>query len=405
MATHHIYSQNLQLEIADISSKEKSAWYQKLERIQRETILPALERQLDKLNPGDELVTIERLEITLELDQPDQWEAILAESLSNSLAGSEQPRFKSVDKKSTSVLTVLLGYLRTGNFAWQATELELWKKQLHEVLPSWKKSDWEAVLQTLSDNFQLRFFRLSQVSTSCLQQCLDYSEQRLQEQESSLTPSEFSQKEDSQKARFKHNLTQLGYLPQEERISPKLSKVAVEPVPHPAEPEVLEQQQAGYFIPNAGLIILHPYLGYLAEKTNCSSGEGNLDRSRFAAILQYCLAREATYYEWEHPLTKLLLGLLPTEPLVATTLSGEDRATAEELLEGVIEHWTVLGSTSPDGLREGFLQRPGKLYQDAAGWHLVVEARAFDVLLAQLPWGISLVKTPWMDELLQVDWS
>ena len=49
--------------------------------------------------------------------------------------------------------------------------------------------------------------------------------------------------------------------------------------------------------------------------------------------------------------------------------------------------------------------RPGMLAVDADGdWLLRVEARTVDILLDQLPWGVSLVKLPWMDRLLRVEW-
>ena len=35
---------------------------------------------------------------------------------------------------------------------------------------------------------------------------------------------------------------------------------------------------------------------------------------------------------------------------------------------------------------------------------LSAEARTVDVLLDQLPWGVSLLKLPWMDRLLRVEW-
>ena len=71
-----------------------------------------------------------------------------------------------------------------------------------------------------------------------------------------------------------------------------------------------------------------------------------------------------------------------------------------------ILYWTVLMSTSPDGLREGFLQREGKLtLSDHGNWKLRVEQKSIDILLGYLPWGISMVKLPWMENLLVVEWT
>ncbi|MEM9214098.1 MAG: contractile injection system tape measure protein [Cyanobacteria bacterium P01_F01_bin.150] len=38
-------------------------------------------------------------------------------------------------------------------------------------------------------------------------------------------------------------------------------------------------------------------------------------------------------------------------------------------------------------------------------WTLRVEQMAIDVLLTRLPWGVSMVKLPWMDGLLTVEWT
>ena len=92
-----------------------------------------------------------------------------------------------------------------------------------------------------------------------------------------------------------------------------------------------------------------------------------------------------------------------------TTLfrSTEEALTeADNLLQTVINYWDALKNTSPDGLREGFLQRDGKLIRiDGQGWKLQVEQMAIDVLMTRLPWGVSMVKLPWMDELLTVEWT
>lgn len=37
-------------------------------------------------------------------------------------------------------------------------------------------------------------------------------------------------------------------------------------------------------------------------------------------------------------------------------------------------------------------------------WILSVERKAYDVLLESLPWNCSMLRTPWMDLLLMVDW-
>ena len=86
-------------------------------------------------------------------------------------------------------------------------------------------------------------------------------------------------------------------------------------------------------------------------------------------------------------------------------LSAEQKAEAQDLLASVIEHWSALKNTSPSGLREAFLQRDGRLADRPDGWKLTVEQRPVDVLLSSLPWGLSIVRLPWMAAPLWVDWA
>ncbi|HRF39189.1 MAG TPA: contractile injection system tape measure protein, partial [Saprospiraceae bacterium] len=69
-----------------------------------------------------------------------------------------------------------------------------------------------------------------------------------------------------------------------------------------------------------------------------------------------------------------------------------------------IDNWGALGSTSPDGLRGNFLVRDGKLTRTDLGRLLQVEAQSYDLLLDRLPWGINMVKLPWMEDMLFVEW-
>jgi len=76
------------------------------------------------------------------------------------------------------------------------------------------------------------------------------------------------------------------------------------------------------------------------------------------------------------------------------------------LLQAVIGHWDALRNTTPDGLRGTFLTRPGKLSQRPDGDYLLqVESQSFDILLERLPWGIGVVKLPWMERMLWVEWA
>ena len=54
----------------------------------------------------------------------------------------------------------------------------------------------------------------------------------------------------------------------------------------------------------------------------------------------------------------------------------------------------------------GYTEQASNKGKDLKGdaWHLLVEPRAFDMLLDQLPWSFSMIKHPWMDRVVYVDW-
>ena len=75
------------------------------------------------------------------------------------------------------------------------------------------------------------------------------------------------------------------------------------------------------------------------------------------------------------------------------------------MLQAVIDNWTIMKGNSPDALREGFFQREGKLSKKGNGWNLQVEKKTIDILLNKLPWGLGLVRLPWLEELIFVEWK
>jgi hypothetical protein len=85
-------------------------------------------------------------------------------------------------------------------------------------------------------------------------------------------------------------------------------------------------------------------------------------------------------------------------------LSLAELIEADNMLEALVENWAILKNTSIDGLREGFIHRDGKLFRKNGQLILHVEGDTIDVLLDQLPWNISMIKLPWMKELLRVEW-
>lgn len=162
----------------------------------------------------------------------------------------------------------------------------------------------------------------------------------------------------------------------------------------------------GIYIENAGLVILHPFLPQLFTAAGISANAELLKPQRALCLLHFLATGRTTAPEYELALPKILCNIPLTTPVESdVALTDSEQKEAYALLEAVIRHWEVLRNTSPDSLRGTFLLRHGKVsLRDDGDWLLQVEAQSFDILLDQLPWGISLVKLPWMERMLWVEW-
>lgn len=163
-----------------------------------------------------------------------------------------------------------------------------------------------------------------------------------------------------------------------------------------------------YYIAHAGVVMTHPFLSRFFQKLNLledSKFKDETARQRAIHLLHFLASGNTQIPEYELLLPKFLCGLpfeIPIERDV--TLTDEEKAECGNLLQTMITHWGALGNTTPDGLREGFLQRTGKLEKRQNGWYLLVEGKTIDMLLDRLPWNLSMIQLSWMKELLRVEW-
>jgi hypothetical protein len=183
-----------------------------------------------------------------------------------------------------------------------------------------------------------------------------------------------------------------------------------EPMPETADEEPEAPSLAALRpVHAAGAVLLHPFLGTFFTRVGLLAAPGKFHDPQACAravLLAHHLATGAEDApEPETVLFKLLCGMEIAEAVPRRiALTDTERTEAANLLEGVITHWGRLGKTSPAGLRDGFLTRIGSLRREAGLWRLTVERRGIDVLLDDLSWTISRVKTPFMKSILTVDW-
>lgn len=174
------------------------------------------------------------------------------------------------------------------------------------------------------------------------------------------------------------------------------------------EPPFFEKDINEIVVRNAGLVLFHPFLNTFFSHFGWINKKGRIkDEFSIKAVqaLHYCATGSESFFEGNLLLEKFLCNIPLATPLpIESILDEQVKIEAKAMLEQLIKHWPALKNTSPDGLREMFIHRDGKLIQKEKGYKLIVERKVQDILLDRLQWGISIVKLPWKDDLLFVEW-
>jgi hypothetical protein len=159
------------------------------------------------------------------------------------------------------------------------------------------------------------------------------------------------------------------------------------------------------YINNAGLVILAPFLPAFFNKLKLADEDMVLEKESAVNLVTYLATGTEYAAEFELVFAKILCGIDPSVPIsTMIAFTDEQKKEAQELLLSAIEYWDALKDTSPQGLRESFLQREGKLSFKDEEWVLQVEQKPYDMLLQNLPWNISMIKLPWMTSILKTEW-
>ncbi len=166
-------------------------------------------------------------------------------------------------------------------------------------------------------------------------------------------------------------------------------------------------------IPNAGLVLLAPYLedlfvllGLVVVGATEKQFVDQAAISRGVSLLRYLAKGSVGGPNLDMALNTLLCGGSPTSGIPEPTMiSDTDAKTCDDLLCAVIARWSVIRETSIAGLRETFLQRNGQLTRRGNNWRLQVERKTLDLLVDQIPWSFALVQYRWMPEPIHVTWQ
>lgn len=165
------------------------------------------------------------------------------------------------------------------------------------------------------------------------------------------------------------------------------------------------------YITNGGLVLLHPFLKSLFEQLNLCDQEGNwitkVSQHKAILLTQYLVDGTTRIHESDLALNKILCGFSVSEIVnVKLKITKSEKQKGIRLLEAVKAHWKVMNSSSIEALQQTFLKREAKLdLVKENGYELWIEEKGVDILLEQLPWGIGMIQTLWMENYLNCHWS
>lgn len=162
------------------------------------------------------------------------------------------------------------------------------------------------------------------------------------------------------------------------------------------------------YVENAGLVILWPFLESFFGRLGLLEGKRFRDEAaahRAAGLLQYVAGAEEPPPEYLLPLNKVLCGIALDEVFdFGAAITADEGEECTDLLAAVIQQAPILGEMSIPGFRGSFLLRKGQLGSRDGNWLLRVERETHDIVLDRFPWTVGVVKLPWMEALMQVEW-
>jgi len=172
--------------------------------------------------------------------------------------------------------------------------------------------------------------------------------------------------------------------------------------------QFMDRNEAKIWVQNAGLILLHPFLKQFFTTTGIIGKLGSLAHENFDLAVQslhFLATGNENAFEGNLVFEKFLCGVPLKIPIQKQSLlTDQIKNESNELLIEVVRNWPALKKTSADGLRQMFIQRDGKLFQEDDKHKLIVERKAQDLLLESLSWNIAVIKLPWISNILFTEW-
>ena len=432
MQTHRI--QKVNISIDSPNQQEAEEVRSKYLGLFKKKVLPELSALFDTYSTNKEIIRIDKLKIDLGVltDTPNS-----IDFNKRLVAKINQQLKELIAKKHTvtspvqiisvqqSKLEQIIHFLKFGYFTNSSTDLTT-KEDIHTLVITLKQDFFKAIEQAYR-----------QSGSYVLQRFINHCE------EATLLAFISTRLGNNVANKYWNYLEQLGDIKTIKRASLKqaatitLLKIVFSEEPQKApinldvfkqflQKELKEKEQVGataiegkvdnksnidtaYYCQNVGVILLHPFLKTLFTKldllTAAQQFKSDWAKQKGVYVLDYIANGEQTSEEHQLVFQKIACAWPIHFPLRTDIhLTRAEKEEAELMMQAALNHWKGIGNTSPSGLREGFLQRAGKIQAHKKDWLVQIESKTIDLLLDKISWNIAMVKWPWLEEMIWVEW-
>jgi hypothetical protein len=166
------------------------------------------------------------------------------------------------------------------------------------------------------------------------------------------------------------------------------------------------------YVNNSGLCIVFPYLTQLFKMLdliteNRKAFKSEQARIRAVYLMQYIVNKETEPQEEDLVLNKMFAGMpieMAMDPL-ETPITEAEMETIDGMLGVVLKRWPPMANASLEYLRQTFFMREGRLRYKEHKWILRVKQQGLDVLLNKMPWAVTPIRLPWLEDQIEVEWK
>ena len=425
----HLIQKNT-LEVILPRPDQSQALTRRIETLYEGEVLPALEGLFDKLAPDGREIHIDQMSIEVVLEEGlsdrdfcQQMVAAFAEGLKQQISHHPSKDAEESLEVSESIesdhphmwFDAFIQFIEEGYFPWWMADLDF-----HEFENKLLQHFQSDVLDYLSSHYQRLTIRqrfLWQFSSSFAQAL---SREGLKPKEYQIWqhpiaknhPERFRQKVWDWICMKPPLQAEIGI---EDYIESHFSEHRPQVKAEKVTPGRKEEENSGLpkteplYMNKAGLVLLAPYLPFLFDHFQWLEERRFVNdtvRMRAVHLIEYLASGKEGIPESNLLMAKWLCGVPLAAPILRElVLTQEEKHQADELLDTLIHRWPKMHNSNHYTLRTVFLQRAGKRYRQENAWHLQVESHTLDVLLQFLPWSISMVHLPWLEEMIWVEWG